>query len=127
MKHASFSTTLIAWGGVVVTNALCWLLAPNLYVKQMGQMGFSPEDFGGGFDLERDAWLKLFACTALVLGYYYIDAGMQNDRKFAERTVKGRTLILILLLAFGAPRGMVAFGVADAAGAFWTWRALNRR
>ena len=67
----------------------------------------------------------MFACTAMVLGCYYIAAGLDNDESFARRTVWGRPLVFTLMVLARVPRGMLLFGFSDLSGAVWTWYALR--
>ena len=69
----------------------------------------------------------MFACTAIVLGGYYISAGLSNDEAFAKRTVIGRPAVFILMVLARVPKGMLMFGAADVLGALWTWSALKQR
>jgi hypothetical protein len=72
----------------------------------------------------HDEWTKLFACSAIVLGSYYISAGVEKDVAFAKRTIWGRPLVFGLMVLSKTRKGLLMLGVVDVLGAVWTLHAL---
>jgi hypothetical protein len=70
-------------------------------------------------------WGRMWACTAVVLGYYYLQAAFDDNKQFAKSTVYGRPLIFLLMLFSQLPSSLALLGFFDCLGAAWTWRALK--
>ena len=71
-------------------------------------------------------WGRMWACTAVVLGFYYLHAAHQDNRDFARSTVFGRPLIFLLMLLAQLPSSLSILGLVDCLGAAWTWYALKQ-
>ncbi len=95
------------------------IAAPNLL---LGAVGLPPT---------REPYIRVLGVVVLVLGLYYLAAASAEALAFFRWTTWGRPMAFLLfsalvLLGF-APRVLLLFGAVDAAGAFWTARALQRR
>lgn len=114
--------SLTAWGVLVSCNGLLWLFQPARYQDWLCMSKLlSKRDF----PLLLSPWTHMFAATGVVLGLYYISAGLENDRKFARRSVWGRLVMCALLVQARVPKGLLFLGISDVLGAAWTAYALH--
>jgi hypothetical protein len=96
---------------IVLVGALLSTL-PNLLI---GPLGF-PE--------AHEPWVRVLGVVVVVLGYYYVQAALQEVTSFFRWTIWGRVAILVgfslLVVAGRVAPALILFGVIDAAGAAWT-------
>jgi len=117
MSKAAFTLKVFA----VYLCALGALLlgVPDL---MLSTFGFPPSD---------EVWIRVLGLVVFNLGVYYAYAAISEARLFFMASVFTR---LFALLVFGvlvvlgmAPPMLALFGVLDALGGLWTWRALRHR
>ncbi|CAM9977799.1 unnamed protein product, partial [Heterosigma akashiwo] len=124
-----FHRTLLGFGTYVLVMGTLLLLVPgqmipmlNFLVGSFGLATFSQSVY-------ESPPAKLLFVVIVCLGYYYIQAGIDRNRQFAEMSVKGRILfaaIVVLLTMNGSvENGFILFGAIDVAGAGWTKMALR--
>lgn len=84
-----------------------------------------------GFPPSDEVWIRVLGLVVFNLGVYYAYAAISEARLFFMASVFTR---LFALLVFGAlvliglaPPMLALFGVLDALGGLWTWRALRHR
>lgn len=79
--------------------------------------------------LTTEVWLRLVGMLAAFLGIYYRVAAASEATQFFLTTVLLRASVpvffLVFILAGWVEWPLVLFGVIDAAGAAWTWKALQ--
>ena len=78
-----------------------------------------------------EVWIRVVGLLAVNIGLYYWFGAKTGSRALFSMTVYTRTLVLVVFIAFAA-LGLVSpliilFGLADFAGAAWTWFALRSR
>jgi hypothetical protein len=92
----------------------------------------SPNTLLGLFALgaTSEVWIRVVGMLAAILGVYYRAAATAELTPFFLATVLGRSSVplffIVFVLAGWAEWPLVLFGVVDAAGALWTWRALRQ-
>ncbi len=93
---------------------------------------FAPNALLGLFHLPEtsEVWIRVVGMLVLFLAVYYWTAAGTDAVPFFRATVLCRLTMPVFLVAF-VVGGWVAwplllFGVVDAAGAAWTWRALGQ-
>jgi hypothetical protein len=98
--------------------ALTLLLAPNVLLQAFR---LPPTD---------EVWIRVVGMLAALLGVYYWVAAATELTPFFRASVLCRLTVplffLIFVMAGWARWPLVLFGVIDALGALWTWRALSR-
>jgi hypothetical protein len=94
------------------------LLVPNLLLTSFGLPPTS------------EVWIRVIGMLLLVLGVYYWAAAAAELTPFFRATVLCRlsapVFFLVFVLAGWVRWPLVLFGIVDALGALWTWRALRR-
>lgn len=112
------STTLLVFGVYLIGMGAGLVFMPNTV---LGMLGFPPT---------TDIWINVVGVLALVLAYYYIQAGRSDVRAFAEWTVPARIGVFIFFSAFAlmgmTGMMMIALGAVDLLGALWTGWALRQ-
>ena len=77
----------------------------------------------------NEPWIRILGFIVLILGFYYITAGLNGLTAFHWATVWGRFALLVFLVVLSAMKQVkptaIIFGLVDAAGAAWTLIALN--
>ena len=114
-----------------MTRAATSVIAFSVYLLALGLvLIFAPNTLLAVFGLPpvTDVWLRVVGMLVLVLAYYYARAARLGLTAFFPLTVHVRCAVILVFAGFVAA-GLVApvlllFGVADFAGAIWTWRAL---
>ena len=95
------------------------LLVPNLLLTSVGLPPTS------------EVWIRVVGMLLLVLGVYYWTAAAAELTPFFRASVLCRLTVpaffLVFVAAGWARWPLVLFGVVDALGAGWTWRALRGR
>ena len=77
----------------------------------------------------NEVWIRVLGVVTLSIGYYYHRSGAGNIHAFFKHTIPTRAFVFLLfscfvVLNYVSPVIML-FGVADLAGAVWTWMALR--
>ncbi len=97
--------------------AVALLFAPNVLLSLFGM----PET--------TEVWIRVVGMLVAVLALYYWTAGRTEFLPFARASVLARGAVPLFFLAFviegWATWPLLLFGIADAAGAAWTWMALR--
>lgn len=107
------------FGTYLVVLGIVLLAAPNLLLSLFR------------LPLTTEVWLRLVGMLAAFLGIYYRVAAAAEVTQFFLASVLLRASVPVFFLAFvlagwvGWP--LLLFGVIDAAGAAWTWKALSSR
>lgn len=77
----------------------------------------------------NEVWIRVVGVLAFGIGYYYHRAGAGNIQSFFIHTVTIRCFVFIAFCVFVLQNYvsavLILFGVADLAGAIWTWVALR--
>jgi len=115
-----------------MTRAAVSVLAFAVYLVVLGLvLVFAPNALLTAFGLPpvTDVWLRVVGMLVLILAYYYARAVRLGLTEFFPLTVHARGAVILVFAGFVAA-GLVSpilllFGVADLAGAIWTWRALS--
>jgi hypothetical protein len=75
-------------------------------------------------------WIRLLGTSAIVLGCYYIVAGLHNLTVMARASLWARGIMIALFTTFViakiAPVLLLGMAGNEAAGIAWTWWALRR-
>lgn len=110
------AATVNLFGCYVIAVGLGLLFAPGMVLGLFG------------LPMPTEIWIRVLAVLAIVVGYYYTSCAHRNDRAFFQASVRGRflfaALVLLLVLAYGAPWQLLLFGSMDVLGALWTRHAL---
>jgi hypothetical protein len=105
-----FGIYLLGLGAILV-------VAPNAL---LGLFGLPPT---------REIWIHVAGMLTAFLGVYYVRAAAAGLSAFFGWTVPVRLSVVAVFAAFvallSAPPTLLLFGLVDAAGAIWTWRALR--
>ncbi len=108
----------VFWFGVyLVALGLALIVAPNVL---LGLFGFPPTN---------EPWIRVAGVLAFVLGYYYIQCGRAEVRRFFELTVPARLAVVaffasFVILGLASPI-ILAFASVDLAGTLWTALTLR--
>jgi len=109
--------SIFVFGCYVIALGLMMLLAPNRLLGFFNQ----PET--------TEVWIRCAGMLLLLLGAYYLLAARAGLTQFFLWTVWGRSLVILFFMAFVAlkmaPPIFLAFGLADLAGAAWTFWCLK--
>jgi len=108
----------VFWFGLyLVALGLALIVAPNVLI---GLFGFPPTN---------EPWIRIAGVLAFVLGFYYIQCGRAEVRRFFELTVPARLAVVAFFAAFVmlslASPILLAFASVDLAGTLWTALALR--
>jgi len=94
------------------------LIAPNMLLGLFGMPSTS------------EVWIRVVGMLCVLLGLYYRASAGAESKAFFRATVLARSSVplffLMFVLAGWTTWPLVLFGLADAAGALWTWTALKR-
>ena len=105
------------FGNYLLVLAVVLLVAPN---PLLGLFGLATT---------TEVWIRVVAMLVAFIGIYYRTAAAANLTPFFLATVLVRSSVPVFFLGFvlagwvGWP--LLLFGVIDAAGALWTWKALQ--
>ncbi|MFO1341358.1 MAG: hypothetical protein U1F53_24595, partial [Burkholderiaceae bacterium] len=116
MSKAAFS--IKAFGVYLLVLGVCLVLVPNLLL--------------GLFAMPRtdEVWIRVVGVLVFNIGLYYWFAAQGEATSVFRASIATRVLVLVAFAAFAAlgfaPPMLVLFGLADFAGALWTWQALKR-
>jgi len=117
-----------------MSKAACTLKVFAAYLCVLGALLLGVPDLmlsTFGFPPSDEVWIRVLGLVVFNLGVYYAYAAISEARLFFMASVFTR---LFALLVFGvlvvlglAPPMLALFGVLDALGGLWTWRALRHR
>ena len=114
----SAARSIRAFAVYLLLLALVLLIAPNPLLQAFGLP--SPSE----------VWIRVVGMLVAFLGVYYWTAAAAELTPFFRATLLTRFTVPVFFLIFvgagwvGWP--ILLFGVVDALGATWTWRALRR-
>ncbi len=79
----------------------------------------------------NEVWIRVIGVLVFNIGLYYVFMAPTNSALFYTLTVYTRASILAWFVVFvligWAPATLIAFGLADAAGALWTFMAMRNK
>ncbi len=80
--------------------------------------------------LTSEVWIRVVGVLAACIGYYYHRSGAGNISAFFPHTIPSRLFVFAAFTAFSllgyvSPL-LIVFGAVDAAGALWTYRAIQQ-
>ena len=84
------------------------------------------------FQIEEttEVWIRVLGAVVFGIGLYYVFMAPTNNTVFLTLSIYVRASILLWFIAFvligWAPTQLILFGLADAAGAAWTYLALRK-
>jgi len=84
------------------------------------------------FQIEEttEVWIRVLGSIVFGIGLYYVFMAPSNNALFLTLSVYARSSILLWFIVFvfmgWAPVQLILFGLADAAGAFWTFMAIKK-
>ena len=77
-----------------------------------------------------EIWIRVLGVVVFNIGLYYVVLAPTNSKSFLMISVYARAAILVWFTAFvligWASAQLILFGLADAAGATWTFLALKK-
>ncbi len=77
-----------------------------------------------------EVWIRVLGSVVFGIGLYYVFMAPLNSALFLTLSVYVRSSILLWFIVFvlmgWAPSQLILFGLADAAGAAWTFIALKK-
>lgn len=110
--------TIRVFGVYLACLGIALLIAPNLLLATFGVAQTT------------EVWIRVVGMLALVLSYYYWEAGRRQVTAFFAWTVPARIGVLVFFCVFAvldlAPPVLILFGAVDALGGVWTGLALHR-
>lgn len=115
MSRTAFSVK--AFGIYLLLLGLCLVIVPNLLL--------------GVFGMPRteEVWIRVLGVVVFNIGVYYWFAAKGESLEAFRATVYTRVIVLPLFIAFVvlglASPVLILFGVADFAGAVWTWLSMR--
>lgn len=78
-----------------------------------------------------EVWIRVVGILVFNIGLYYVFMAPTNNALFYTLTIYTRASILVWFIVFviigWAPATLIAFGLADMAGAAWTFMAMRNR
>ena len=79
----------------------------------------------------NEVWIRVIGVLVFNIGLYYVFMAPTNNALFYTLSIYTRALILgwfiVFVLIGWAPATLIAFGLADAAGALWTFLAMRNK
>lgn len=109
--------TVYFWGFYAFGVGLVLLLVPNVLLELLR---VPPTD---------EPWIRGIGVVAIALGVYFVAGARSEATSFLKGTVLGRFIVATgatVLFALWGYWLAILFGLAEAAGALWTWSALRR-
>ena len=77
-----------------------------------------------------EVWIHVLGAVVFGIGLYYVFMAPSNNMVFLTLSVYVRSSILLWFIVFvlmdWAPAQLILFGLADAAGATWTYMAMKK-
>ncbi|MBK5280256.1 MAG: hypothetical protein JJE09_15465 [Bacteroidia bacterium] len=77
-----------------------------------------------------EVWIRVLGGVVFGIGLYYVFMAPSNNTLFFTLTIYVRSSILLWFIVFflmgWAPVALLLFGLADMAGAVWTYTALKK-
>lgn len=78
-----------------------------------------------------EIWIRVVGILVFNIGLYYVFMAPTNNALFYTLTIYTRASILVWFIVFvligWAPATLIAFGLADMAGAAWTFMAMRNK
>jgi len=78
-----------------------------------------------------EVWIRVVGVLVFNIGLYYVFMAPANSTLFYTLTVYTRASILLWFIVFvllgWAPASLILFGLADMAGAAWTFMAMRNK
>lgn len=115
-----------------MTRAAASVFAYAIYLFVLGAiLLLDPNHLLGlfGFPATSEPWIRVVGMTAVIIGYYYLNAARTGLEPFMRWTVNARCTVLLFFMAFvlmGVARPqLIFFGLIEVAGALWTLFALR--
>jgi uncharacterized membrane protein HdeD (DUF308 family) len=79
----------------------------------------------------NEIWIRVVGVLVFNIGLYYVFMAPTNNTLFYTLTVYTRASILVWFIVFvligWAPASLILFGIADMAGAAWTFMAMRNK
>ncbi|MEQ1586495.1 MAG: hypothetical protein ABL895_11490 [Cyclobacteriaceae bacterium] len=79
----------------------------------------------------NEVWIRVVGVLVFNIGLYYVFMAPTNNALFYTLTIYTRASILVWFIVFvligWAPATLIAFGLADMAGAAWTFMAMRNK
>ncbi len=79
----------------------------------------------------NEVWIRVVGILVFNIGLYYVFMAPTNSSLFYTLTVYTRASILLWFIIFvligWAPATLILFGMADIAGAAWTYMAMRKK
>lgn len=83
------------------------------------------------FPETSEVWIRVVGILVFNIGLYYVFMDPTNNALFYTITIYTRASILVWFIVFvligWAPATLIAFGLADMAGAAWTFMAMRNK
>jgi hypothetical protein len=112
------SKSIYYFGFYLALTAVTLLSFPNTL---LGMLQIEPTN---------EVWIRLVGVVVLNIGILYVFMAASNNVLFMTLTVYLRFSVLLWFTLFAvlgmAPMQLILFGLADAAGAAWTFMALRK-
>ncbi len=109
--------SILIFGIYLTIAGIGFLVIPNMVLSLLG------------FPETSEHWIRVVGVLAVVVGYYYIRAAINELKSFFSWTVHARVGVMIVftvLVVQGlADPMLIGFGVIDLLGAIWTGLALR--
>jgi hypothetical protein len=110
--------TIKAFAAYLAVLGVGLVLVPNLLLSLFGMAQTT------------EVWIRVLGVVVLNLGVYYWAAAECEALLFFRASIYTRALVLACFVGFVllglAKPVLVLFGLADAAGALWTWLTMRR-
>lgn len=109
--------TVFFWGLYGFGVGLVLLLVPNVLLELLR------------IPQTDEPWIRLLGILAIAIGVYFVSGARSGATSFLKGTVLGRLIVasgIVVLAALWGYWLAILFGLAEAAGALWTWSALRR-
>lgn len=109
--------TILVFGVYLLILSALLLIAPNVLLSLFG------------VPPTTEGWIRVAGMLVGFLGFYYVQAARTELTAFFPWTVPVRASVIVFFIIFVllgiAPAVLILFGIADLAGAVWTWLALR--
>jgi len=109
--------TLKAFGYYLAVLGVALTLAPNLLLNVFGM------------PVTTEVWIRVLGIVVVNVGIFYVVAATCEAKLLFQTSVYTRSIVFVAFIAFAAlglaSPVLVLFGVADLAGAIWTYVTLR--
>ena len=108
--------SVFVFGIYVIITGFPFLIMPNVALPMFR------------FEKTKEVWIRVLGLILVILGCYYITAGLTNYTLFYWVTVFGRAAVFVgftsfVIAGFVKPM-LLVFGIVDLLAAVWTLLAL---